>query len=94
MTRFLFVLALACCALSISPAHADSNSYGARAYAPENLSQLNVNDQIRVIENEYREQSRVGPSAKSGPISPPRCAAAGTTAAGAHRATVTGTPAA
>jgi hypothetical protein len=29
-----------------------------RAYAPENIGQLSVNDQIRVIENEYREQSR------------------------------------
>ena len=28
-----------------------------RAYAPENISQLSVNDQIRVIENEYRDQS-------------------------------------
>ena len=29
-----------------------------RSYAPENIGQLSVNDQIRVIENEYREQSR------------------------------------
>lgn len=29
-----------------------------RAYAPENIGQLRVTDQIRVIEKEYREQSR------------------------------------
>lgn len=29
-----------------------------RSYAPENIGQLSVNDQIRVIENEYDEQSR------------------------------------
>jgi hypothetical protein len=29
-----------------------------RAYAPEAIGQLSVNDQIRVIENEYNEQSR------------------------------------
>lgn len=58
MTRLLLILALTCCALSASPAHADKDSYGARAYAPENLSQLSVNEQIRVIENEYRDQAR------------------------------------
>ena len=36
------------------PAHAQ---VGARAYAPENLSQLSVADQTRVISLEYREQS-------------------------------------
>lgn len=33
---------------------------GARAYAPENLSQLSVSDQTRVISLEYREQSSGG----------------------------------
>lgn len=58
MTRILLLLALACCTVFSSPAHADNDTYGTRAYAPENLSQLNVSDQIRVIDNEYREQSR------------------------------------
>jgi Protein of unknown function (DUF3011) len=58
MTRLLISIILACSAVVSSPAHADRDSYNSRAYAPENLSQLNVNDQIRVIENEYREQSR------------------------------------
>ena len=58
MTRFLLLLALACCAPFAGPVHADNNSYGERAYAPENLAQLSVSDQIRVIENEYRDQAR------------------------------------
>lgn len=35
--------------------HAQANE---RAYAPDNLGSLSVSDQIRVIEKEYREQSR------------------------------------
>jgi hypothetical protein len=58
MTRFLLVIALTCCAVFPAPAHADKEQYGTKAYAPENLPQLSVNDQIRVIEKEYREQSR------------------------------------
>lgn len=50
---------LSCCALLLAFAVAPSASaqLGGRAYAPENLNQLSVNDQIRVIENEYRDQS-------------------------------------
>jgi hypothetical protein len=40
---------------SPSAASAQANE---RAYAPENIGQLKVSDQIRVIEKEYREQSR------------------------------------
>lgn len=58
MTRLLLLIALACSAAISNPALADNDSYGAKAYAPENLSQLSINDQIRVIENEYRDQSR------------------------------------
>ena len=50
---FVPALALASAALPV-PASAQN----ARAYAPENLRQLSVQDRVRVIELEYSEQSR------------------------------------
>lgn len=50
---FAGLLFLACfLAATSSSAHLQG-----RAYAPENLGQLSVSDQVRVIENEYRDQS-------------------------------------
>lgn len=58
MIRLLLIAALACSSVLSSPAYADQVQSGTRAYAPENIWQLKVSDQIRVIEKEYREQSR------------------------------------
>ena len=55
MFKFLATSALVAGMLATTPTHAQVNS---RAYAPENISQLSVTDQVRVIENEYRDQSR------------------------------------
>lgn len=56
MIRLSFALFLAFIAIASPPASlAQVNQ---RTYAPENIGQLSVTDQIRVIENEYREQSR------------------------------------
>jgi hypothetical protein len=55
MFKFLATSLLLAGLLATSPSHAQ---VGARAYAPENISQLSVSDQVRVIENEYRDQSR------------------------------------
>lgn len=59
MSRSPLLRLLSCCALllAFSAASPVSAQYGGRAYAPENIGQLPVNDQIRVIENEYRDQS-------------------------------------
>lgn len=56
--RYLLILAFICSGLFSNMANADNSTYNSRAYAPENLAQLRVSDQIRVIENEYRDQSR------------------------------------
>lgn len=56
MMRVLLSLFLAILACS-GPAVA-GNRYVEPAFAPENIGSLSVRDQIRVIENEYREQSR------------------------------------
>jgi hypothetical protein len=58
MLRFLLLLVLSCATLFSFPAHADNNTHGQKTYAPENLSQLSISEQIRVIEKEYREQAR------------------------------------
>jgi hypothetical protein len=56
MYRLLFALIIAVTATAGSlPAAAQNNQ---RTYAPENIGSLPVTDQIRVIEKEYREQSR------------------------------------
>ena len=56
MIRLSIALFLAFIAIaSPSASFAQANE---RAYAPENIWQMSVNDQIHVIENEYREQSR------------------------------------
>jgi hypothetical protein len=44
--------------IGIASPSAGSAQASERAYAPENIGQLKVSDQIRVIEKEYREQSR------------------------------------
>jgi hypothetical protein len=56
--RYLLILAFICSGLISNTAYADNTTYNSRAYVPENLAQLRINDQIRVIENEYRDQSR------------------------------------
>lgn len=43
--------------LATAAANAEQKYYGTQAYAPENLQQLSVPDRIRVIENEYGDQS-------------------------------------
>jgi len=50
----LLVLLAFSCLLTAPTTHAQ---VGAKAYAPENLSQLAVPDRIRVLEREYEEQS-------------------------------------
>lgn len=55
MFKFLAVPLLLAGMLATGPSHAQANS---RASAPENISRLSVSDQVRVIENEYRDQSR------------------------------------
>lgn len=47
-------LAAACSLGASSTAHAQ---VGSRAYAPENLRQLSVQDRVRVIDREYQDQS-------------------------------------
>lgn len=44
--------------IGIASPSASSAQANERVYAPENIGQLKVSDQIRVIEKEYREQSR------------------------------------
>ncbi len=58
MMRLLIILAIVSSNLWTTLAYADNSTVNSRAYAPENLSQLSISDQIRVIEKEYREQSR------------------------------------
>ena len=56
MRTLILILFIALSAsIGTLPAQAQNNS---RAYAPENIGQLSVSDQIRVIEKEYSEQSR------------------------------------
>ncbi len=55
MIRLLLAASLALAALGHAPA-AQAQS-GTRSYAPQDLRQLSVNDRIRVLETEYREQS-------------------------------------
>jgi len=55
MYRTFTAVLLAILIVSFSPI---STAQTTRAYAPENLSQLSVADQIRVIDREYSEQSR------------------------------------
>ncbi|WP_374605090.1 DUF3011 domain-containing protein [Arenimonas sp.] len=60
MKRAMLVLVLAVSAATLSlptPASAQRSQAGARAYAPEDLRQLRVADQVRVLETEYYEQS-------------------------------------
>ena len=59
--------------------------YSERAYAPENIGSISVRDQIRVIEKEYRDQSR----GVSNRISLLHCAATQVTA-GFLRPAITG----
>lgn len=56
MTRALLLLFLAILACS-GPAVA-GNQYGEWVHAPDNIGSLSIRDQIRLIEREYREQSR------------------------------------
>lgn len=49
----LFLILLTCALATVSNAQ-----YSERAYAPESIGSISVRDQIRVIEKEYREQSR------------------------------------
>ncbi len=56
MKRLLLALMLA--ALMPLAANIAVAQVSERAYAPENIGQLPVSDQVRVIEKEYREQSR------------------------------------
>lgn len=56
MNRLLLALMVA--ALMPLTANVAEAQYSQRAYAPENIGQLPVSDQVRVIEKEYREQSR------------------------------------
>ena len=51
MFKFLATSVLFAGMVATSPSHAQ---VGDRAYAPENISQLSVSDQVRGIENEYR----------------------------------------
>ena len=56
MKRFLlsFTLIFLTCTFPV----VSNAQYSERAYAPENIGSISVRDQIRVIEKEYREQSR------------------------------------
>lgn len=54
MTAVMRILALAALLLFCLPAAAQPS---AKAYAPEDLGRLNVQDRIRVLEREYSEQS-------------------------------------
>ena len=56
MKRLLLALMVA--ALTPLSANIAVAQVSERAYAPENIGQLPVSDQVRVIEKEYREQSR------------------------------------
>ncbi len=58
MTRILMILTLALMFSFSTSQTLAKEPINSRAYAPENIGQLPVNDQIRVIENEYNEQSR------------------------------------
>lgn len=49
----VFLILLACSGSAVA-----QGQYSGRAYAPENIGSLTVRDQIRVIDQEYREQSR------------------------------------
>ena len=52
------VIALFIASLSFDVGAQSRPPVDTRAYAPENIGSLPVSDQIRVIEKEYREQSR------------------------------------
>lgn len=52
------VIALFLASLSLTASAQSRPPVSERAYAPENIGSLPVSDQIRVIEKEYREQSR------------------------------------
>lgn len=54
MSKIFAGLLFLACLLAAAPSAARLQG---RAYAPENLGQLSVSDQVRVIENEYRDQS-------------------------------------
>ena len=55
MLRIVFAVLLA--TVSVSAAAQTRVPPSTRAYAPEDIGSLPVSDQIRVIENEYRDQS-------------------------------------
>lgn len=56
MLRLLSALFIASALLLIAPSQVHAQPQ-ARAYAPENLRELSYNDQVRVIRQEYSEQS-------------------------------------
>lgn len=54
MSRILLLL---CLLIGAFAAPASAQTYSQRSYAPEDLRQLSYQERIRVVENEYFEQS-------------------------------------